>query len=94
MATPTGFVECNTVLTAPKGQEESCGNLPIVRVPGVFTGSVWELDPDELETVKSTGKIFLAVLAGGVTQPPVVLCAYTPGIPQAVVEAMTNPPEE
>ncbi len=93
MATPTGFVECNTVLTAPIGQEESCGNLPIVRVPGIFTGSVWELDPDELATVLATRKIFLAVCAGGITQPPVVVCAYTTGVPQAVVEAMITPPQ-
>lgn len=93
MATPTGFIECNVVLTAPPGLEESCGNLPIVRVPGVFTGSVWEFTAEELKVVNETGKIFLSVCAGGVTQPPVYLCAYTPGVPQAVVEAMTNPPE-
>lgn len=92
MATPTGFIECNLVLTAPPGQEASCGNLPIVRVPGVFTGSVWELSPEELKTVKETGKIFLAVCAGGITQPPVYLCGYMPGVPQAVVDVMTTPP--
>lgn len=94
MATPTGFPECNVVLTPPPGQEETCGNLPIVRVPGMFTGSVWELSPDELETVKTSGKIFLAVCAGGVTQPPVYVCGYMPGVPDAVVLAMTTPNPE
>lgn len=92
MATPTGFPECNIVLTAPPGLEESCGNLPICRVPGLFTGSVWELTKEELETVNATGKIFLAVCAGGITQPPVWVGAYQPGLPQAVVQSMTNPP--
>lgn len=93
MATPTGFIECNLVLTAPPGLEERCGNLPIMRVPGVFTGSVWELTQEELKIVNETGKIFLAVCAGGITQPPVYVGPYCPGMPGAIIESMTNPPE-
>jgi len=82
MATPTGFKECNVVLVAPPGQEETCGNLPTLRVPGKFTGSVWELCPEEMEIVKQTGKIFVGVCAGGITQPPIYVSAYAPGVPQ------------
>ena len=84
MATATGFKEANKVLNAPAGQEEAVGNLPTVSFPGLFTGSVWELSNAELHQVFSTGKIFLGVCAGGETQPPVFVAAYTPGLPQRV----------
>lgn len=86
MATPTGFPECNQVLTAPKGEEQNILNLPIMKVPGAFTLSVWELTEDEIQIIAQTGKLCLGVWAGGTTQPPVYVTAYYPGVPSEIVK--------
>jgi hypothetical protein len=94
MATPTGFQEANKVLNAPEGEEASVLNLPVVSVPGMFTGSVWELTNAELQTIFKTGKIFLGVFYGGETQPPVFLTAYQPGVPLQLAEAFRKQTED
>ncbi len=94
MAQPVKFEESNKELRAAPGDEDVVSSLPIVSIPGLLTGSVWQLAPEELETINKTGKVFLSVSAGGVTQPPVYITAYAPGIPQYVAGEFIRQIEE
>lgn len=60
----------NVVLKAPKGDEETCNDLHVFRNRRMVV-SCWQFEPAELEQIKRTGKVFLAV--NGFTQPPVYL---------------------
>ena len=55
--------------------------LPAQVLPGEYGQIItcWELTPEELETVKKTGKIWLSVLTFGQPLQPVLLTAEKPG---------------
>ena len=78
---PVETPSTNTILTAPKGQENSVFNLPVTRytmqtpdgdVDCVM--SCWELSPEELEKFKETGSIYFHMY--GNTHPPMMLTPY------------------
>ena len=78
---PVETPSTNTILTAPKGQENSVFNLPVTRytmqtpdgdVDCVM--SCWELSPEELEKFKETGRIYFHMY--GNTHPPMMLTPY------------------
>jgi hypothetical protein len=73
---PIEFKEQNKILTAPKGQEETCGSLPTYS-DGQQSVSCWEVADAEYEQIKLHRKIWLGVLAGN-SQPPVWLSGINP----------------
>jgi len=77
---PANFPESNAVLGHPTDMTaDQCDPLCIQRGFMVLNNgpvvvavqSCWKLTPDELETVKRTGRIWLTVL--GMSMPPVIL---------------------
>jgi hypothetical protein len=66
----------NSILRAPEG-DENVNDLPITRLEfpnGVqAVESCWEISEEELEIIKTTGKIYF--LAVGDTHPPILLSA-------------------
>lgn len=70
MGNPVNFDGVNVVLRAGKGDEN-------VQDMGAFRNhaacvSCWELDEEELDEIRRTGRVFLSVLMGG-SQPPVAV---------------------
>ena len=65
----------DSVLKAPKGQENTVMDLPITRLKYSdgkhAVESCWELTPEELEEVKKTGKVYFVCM--GDTHPPILL---------------------
>lgn len=70
MPIPTGFPECNKVLSAPAGvSEEQCGNLPIF-TNGECCISCWQFSAEEIEQlIANKGKLYF-VIHSGATQYP------------------------
>jgi len=68
MAHPVQFEAANAVLTAPRGQEDSVGSLPVYR-DGRSCTSCWELSELELEEIVLTRRVYLSMQ--GDTHPPV-----------------------
>lgn len=78
---PTSFKETNQLLGA--GNNKGTGDLPIARSYMEIEGdkvpcavSCWKLSPEELERVKETGQIWVAVM--GVGMPPIMPMALHP----------------
>lgn len=71
MARAIDFHGSNMVLHAPKGSEETVGDLHTY-TNRMCSVSCWELSAEELAEVAHTGRIFLSVFSGR-TQPPVFL---------------------
>ena len=78
---PVSFKQQNTIYNKPEDMtDEQCGDLPAHRfvsedkIPYVI--SCWELSPEELEQIKTTGKVWLTVCA--YTMPPVSIDVTTP----------------
>ena len=69
MAVAVDFKGANCLLRAPP-DNDSVGELPIFR-NGVTSVSCWELTPEELAEVVRTGRVYVAVLSGKQSQPPV-----------------------
>ena len=91
MAEPIEFDESNGALGAPVDMtEEQCGTLPVFKIPGLSTMSVWKLTEGEKARILKTGEICLTVYAGGYTQPPVSLGAYFPDSAAVALEAHRN----
>lgn len=63
------FDGANMVLRAPKGQEETCGDLHTF-TNGQCSVSCWEFSAEEISEIVRTGRVFLSVHSGH-TQPPV-----------------------
>lgn len=65
----------NSILKAPKGQEDSVIDLPITRLcledRTHVVESCWQLSKEELEQVEKTGNIYFACM--GDTHPPILL---------------------
>lgn len=77
---PLKFKGCNIVYGATQKEYQP---LPAERRGMVETGEIltcWELDPEELEIVKKTGKVWLSVLTFGQPLQPVLLSAVKPPI--------------
>jgi hypothetical protein len=69
--TPVDFPEANMTLCAPKGMEDSCGNLPVYRrTDGIFV-SAWMPSQEEKEAIAKGASIMLYVIGNG--HPPVTL---------------------
>ena len=78
---PVETSSTNTILTAPKGQENSVFNLPVTRYTMQTPDgdmdcvmSCWELTPEELKMIEETGKIYIHM--SGNTHPPMMLTPY------------------
>lgn len=68
MADPTEFAGQNTILKAPDGMEDSVRDLP-AHSDGAQYISCWKLTPEELETVKATGCVWISIFGRYI--PPV-----------------------
>lgn len=66
MAYAVNFTGANLVLKAPPGRDD-VNDLHVMRNRRMVV-SCWQLEPEELEQVMRTGRIYLSVL--GPTQPP------------------------
>lgn len=76
MANPIDFEGSNVLFGAPSTMTaEECGDLPCF-FDGDVVVSCWELTPDELEHVMSTGQVWLMVWGGGT--PPVCITGEKP----------------
>lgn len=76
--TPVDFLEAMRSLGAPKGMSE-CDPLPVAdrTVNGLpCVVSCWELTDDELAQVVATKRVWLAVVSGNGSQPPVILSGH------------------
>ena len=70
MAIPVGFEGCNSLLTAPTGQEHDVGDLPTFVCGEInCVTSCWRLSEEELAEVAATGVVWFR--AAGRTHPPV-----------------------
>jgi hypothetical protein len=70
---PIEFKEQNRVLTKPEGMtDEQCGSLPVRAENGVCT-SCWKMTFKERLNALFFGKIWVSVLTGTQTQPPISL---------------------
>lgn len=73
--TPVKDKHTNSVLKAPKGQEDTVIDLPVTNFKysdgTQAVESCWQLSKEELEQVKKTGKVYFVCL--GVTHPPIYL---------------------
>lgn len=83
MATPTDFPQANFTFTTPVNMtKEQCGDLPVYK--GIDTHgspiiiSCWQLSPEELEAIKTTGKVYLTVVGEGT--PPIGIQVLPPFI--------------
>lgn len=77
---PVDFDGVNTVFGADQPEYQP---LPAERVGKPETGQVntcWELDPEELETVQETGKIFVSLLTFGQPLQPVLVSVVKPDV--------------
>lgn len=74
---PVKSKDTNSILKAPKGQEDSVMDLPITRLEykdgSCAVESCWELSNEELAIIKETGKIYFVCM--GATHPPILLSA-------------------
>ena len=70
------FAEANCLLTAPKGQEEVVGALPVLRTDGCLI-SCWLLSDKDLALIQTTKRVWLQVWSGA-TQPPVAVSVERP----------------
>lgn len=65
----------NSVLKAPKGQEDTVLDLPITRLKyqdgSQAVESCWQLSKEELEEINKSGKIYFVCM--GRTHPPILL---------------------
>jgi hypothetical protein len=75
---PIEFKEQNRVLTKPESMtDEQCGELPVHAAEGVCT-SCWKMTFKERLNAVLFGKIWVGVLTGTTTQPPIsVQCRKT-----------------
>lgn len=70
MAVPVGFQGADFLYTAPKGDEDRCGDLPSYRYDGGVI-SCWRLDEEELNEIARTGVVWLKIASH--TLPPMTL---------------------
>lgn len=70
--------QTHKMVVDPNGKtEEEMGMMPAhIDYVNHQTISCWELTPEEIETVKETGRIWLAVHA--IPPPPVAMCTHVP----------------
>lgn len=64
------FAGCNHHYEAPEDRDDISG-LPCFN-NGQVTVSVWQLDPEEIDEIVRTGRIYLSVMMGK-SMPPVYL---------------------
>jgi hypothetical protein len=78
---PSDFLEANSKLKAPEGQEDTVSTLPVWRHPSnSYVISKWRMTFKERVTALCSGYIWLHVWAG--THPPVSLSTEEPFEPQ------------
>lgn len=78
MPKPIDFKGSNRILTAPKGQEDTCSDLPVYSDGEKFTLSCWEFTDDEILEIYKNKKLWVWIYAGGKTQPPIALDTLDP----------------
>ena len=78
---PTHFKEENFTFTKPESMDDNeCGPLPVHKgedtdgYPVII--SSWQLTPEEMEEIKTTGKVWLVIT--GTRMPPVNIRVATP----------------
>jgi hypothetical protein len=85
---PTSFDESNSYMSAPDGvSDEDCTPLSVFQgIAQLPSGdacpiciSCWKLTKEELEQIKTTGRVWLWVYGGGM--PPVALTTDKPPMP-------------
>lgn len=69
MAIAVDFKGANCLLRAPP-DNDGIGELPVFR-NGVTSVSCWHLSPSEIDEITRTGHVYVAVLSGKQSQPPV-----------------------
>lgn len=69
MAHGIPFHGANTSIDPPPGDQGTISPLPLYRSRGGANVSCWQLDPEELEEVSRTGRVFLSVFSGRVFYP-------------------------
>lgn len=72
MALPVKFDGHDGVLGAPSGSEGDIIPLPVFRT-GYGCVSCWQLSKEEAEEVARTGQVWIYVVSGGDTQPPIAV---------------------
>lgn len=72
---PVSFKESNTVLAAPKGQEETCGSLEVF-MDGHFVISAWRPTAQELVRLNMGEPLYLVV--HGANTPPFRITTDSP----------------
>ncbi len=75
---PVDFLEAMRSLGAPKGMSD-CDPLPVadrILCGAPCVVSCWKLTDDELTRVISTKCVWLAVISGNGSQPPVILSGH------------------
>lgn len=78
MAKPIVFKEANTSLGRPPGvTKEQCKVLP-VWTNGNLCISCWKLTQDERDRVIETGRVYVGVMSGVPSQPPVRIWGIDP----------------
>jgi len=78
MANPIVFKRANKSLGRPKGMtKDQCKVLP-VWTDGKLCVSCWKLTDEEREKVLETGTVFIGVLTGTSTQPPIKVWGIDP----------------
>lgn len=75
---PIEFKEMNTKLTKPEGMtDEECSSLPAY-VNQTESISCWELSDDDIMLMTATRRIWVRVVSGNGSQPPIGIQAETP----------------
>jgi len=80
------FPQANDNLGKPRDMTHAqCGSLPVYKTgrnnplePMGYTLSCWELSEEDISIVLATRKIWVHVIAGGVSQPPISLTTADP----------------
>jgi hypothetical protein len=74
---PSDFAEANVHLVKGEGHPEDTGALPVY-TDGRVVISRWELTADDRRAIAAGDPIWLCVLTGTTTQPPVALMTLRP----------------